>query len=233
MPQPTPKPFALLAALALCLLLSGCWLPEHYLSRIKIERDGTYTLYAEGTAAHVKSLRALRRPATEAKGGAHKPADAKKNGGAAQDPLQRDLDGLKGDKRVLSVTPIGEGRVRFTLGGAWKLDTGLLIFREQQAPLSYAVGQDGTVRLRVKDAVATPEARALGVKTEGALSVVLAEGIEVLEHNAQKTPTTPRGAYRWEISGATDQAPYLKIRLPGAQPQGKPQGEGPHPAAHK
>lgn len=229
--RPFSSPFARLAAAALALLLfallSGCWAAEHYVARIKIERDGSYKLTMEGTAAHPETIRALRRLDAEIKSGKLKGDDLKKRQIEALAPLQKALDALKDDKRVQNLSSLGDGRVRFSLSSGWSMDRKMLIFTETQAPLAYAVGQDGTMRVRVKDAVASAELPPLGLATEGDLSVVLAEGIEVLEHNAQKAPTSALGAYRWHIGGGSA-VPYLKLRLPAvpAHEQGLAAKEG-------
>lgn len=209
-------PFAALCVvLALAVLLPGCFVPQSYSARIKIERSGAYHASMEGTALYPESWHALRRVNAEAKAGKFKePADLKKAKDEALAPLAKQLEALKADKRIQSVSPIGDGRVRFSVGGTWELDRGLLVLNKLETPISYAVAEDGSVRLRVKDAIHGPGARALGVVTEGSLAITVAEGVEVLEHNAQRTPTTPLGAYRWTIGPGSTEAPYLKLRFP-------------------
>lgn len=212
-------PFAALCVvLALAVLLPGCFVPQSYSARIKIERSGAYHASMEGTALYPESWHALRRVNAEAKAGKFKePADLKKAKDEALAPLAKQLEALKADKRIQSVSPIGDGRVRFSAGGTWELDRSLLVLNKLETPISYAVAEDGSVRLRVKDAIAGPGARALGVATEGSLAITVAEGVEVLEHNAQRTPTTPLGAYRWTIGPGSTEAPYLKLRFPEAE----------------
>jgi len=206
-------------AAALCLLaftLGGCFVPEHYIARVKIERDGSYKFYAEGTALDPVVWNALRTMPTEEKGAKLKPEELQKRRDGLLAPLLADIAKAKGDTRVENMVSIGDGRIRFSLGGLWRMDTTFLIFRELLVPLAYAVGQDGTLRIRVKDAPPSREARALGMQVTGDVSVSVAEGVEVLEHNALKAPTSPTGAYRWHIDADTKEAPYLRIRLPAA-----------------
>lgn len=218
---------ALCAALALAALLAGCLVPQSYSARIKIERNGTYHASMEGTALHPETWHALRRVNAEAKAGKFKePADLKKAKDEALAPLAKQLEALKADKRVQVVSPIGDGRVRFSVGGTWELDRSLLVLNKLETPISYTVAEDGSMRLRVKDAIAGPGARALGVVTEGSLAITVAEGVEVLEHNAQRTPTTPLGAYRWTIGPGSTEAPYLKLRFPDAE-EGAASAEAP------
>lgn len=206
----------------LALLLCGCLVPDHYIGRVKVERDGTYKVFAEGLAVHVESVRALRALEAEQRSGALKPEDAKKRKGEIEGRLKAELETLRKDPRVQGLNSVGEGKVRFTVGGTWTIDRSVLVFSELAQPVAYAIAPDGTIRLRVKDAIPPREAKSLGLKTEGNLSVVLAEGIEVLEHNAQIVPKSPAGAYRWTISGPDDPLPYLKIRLPGTEPAETP-----------
>lgn len=231
---------ALAASLAVLVLLGGCWVPQNYIARIKIESDGTYHAYMEGTAVHPEAWLALRRVNAEARAGRLKEegqlAAAKAE---ALAPLVKELEAFKGDKRIQGANSIGDGRVRFSASGTWVMDRDLLVFNRLDTPISYGVGQDGMVRLKVRAVVPGAEARALGVKTEGSLAVTLAEGIEVLEHNAQQTPTSPRGAYRWSITSDTTEAPYLKLRFPKAEapaaetPDGQAPGQSPAVATQK
>lgn len=218
----TRFPFAarLAALAALAFLLAACWVPETYMARIKIERDGSYKVYMDGTAVDGDTARALRKAGAEAKGGHQSEGSAKQPQADPQEPLRKQIAELKKQGLVQDANLIGGGRVRFVLAGAWRMDKSLLVFNELKEPLAYTVLSDGTIRIYVKDARPTREAKSLGVKPDGDLSVVLAEGIEVLEHNAQKVPTSPAGAYRWTINAQTTQAPYMRIRLPGpAAPQ--------------
>jgi len=210
---------AAIILLILALSLAGCWVPEHYIGRIKIARDGAYTLYLEGTAAQPEALRAMRDLNAEARSGALKPEELKKRQAEALGPILKDIAKLKAEGRVDSANSIGDGRVRFSLIGKWRMDRDVLILRELQEPLAYAVGQDGTVRVRVKDAAPVSKVSALGLTLEGDLSITLAEGVEVLEHNAQKTPSTPTGAYRWHIDARTTQVPYMRLRFPTGAPE--------------
>lgn len=226
-PRPA-LPFAALLAVLCVLLLAGCWVPERYMARVRIEPDGSYTAYAEGTAVHPDAWRAMRRVQAEARSGALKDDALKKAKEEALAPLLKDLEPLRKDKRFDALQSIGDGRVRFSVSGTWKMDRDLLVFSELTTPLAYAVGEDGTLRVRVKDAVHGRGARALGLATEGNLAVTLAEGVEVLEHNAQRVPGSPLGSYRWSIGPGSVEPPYLKLRLPA--PPAHEQSAAPTPA---
>ena len=236
-----PRPAALLPAflLALAVLLCACWVPERYIARIKIERDGSYKVTVDGTALNPEAWLALRNPASAGKeggkeggheggkeGGKPKPEDIKKRQDEILEPMLKEIADLKARHVVDEVSSIGDGRVRFSLTGMWRIDRSVLVFRELREPLTYAVLPDGTVRVRVKDAVQGRQASALGVKTDGDLSIVVAEGVEVLENNAQKTPTSPSGAYHWTIGPGTKEAPYLRLRFPSGGAAGAAAGAG-------
>jgi hypothetical protein len=72
---------AALIVLLSAFSLAGCWVPETYIGRIKIERDGSYKLYLEGTAADPDAMRALRSVNAESKSGKLKPEDVEKTAG--------------------------------------------------------------------------------------------------------------------------------------------------------
>lgn len=210
---PRRMPLLVLALLSL-LLLHGCWTLENYVARVRIEADGSYKYVLEGSAAHTATVYALRRAAYEARTGKAKPEDAKKLKDAAEASLAKDLELARKDPRVQSIQAVGGGRVRFTVSGKGSIAGGEIVFQEREAPLAYAQGAGGSLSLRLKDAVVDRNAEALGIKAAGDVSITLAEGIQVLKHNAERTPTVPGGAYRWHIEGPNESAPQLVIRLP-------------------
>lgn len=206
------------------LILQGCWTLENFVARVRIEADGSYKYFLEGTAVHTATVFGLRRAGYEAKtdkanagaakAGASKPEDAKKAKDQPETSLSKDLALVRKDPRVQDIVDIGGGRIRFVLSGKASINGGEIYFMEREVPLSYAQGPNGTLSLRLKDAVVGRNAEALGIKVVGDVSITLAEGIQVLEHNAWKTPTVPGGAYRWHIETLADPAPHLVIRLP-------------------
>ncbi|GAB6124704.1 hypothetical protein [Humidesulfovibrio idahonensis] len=218
-----PSSFRIFAPALILLLsafsLAGCWVPETYIGRIKIERDGSYKLYLEGTAADPDAMHAMRGVAAESKSGKLKPEDVKKRQAEALEPMLKDIAKLKAEGKVETANSIGDGRVRFSLLGKWRMNRDRLISSELGEPLTYAIAQDGTVRVRVKDAAPVHETASLGLHLDGDLSIILAEGIVVLEHNAQTAPKTPNGAYRWHIDGHTAQVPFMRLRFPSGAPE--------------
>ncbi len=210
-----PRRLPLLAlVLLLPLLAQGCWTLDHFSARVRIEPDGGYKYFLEGTAVHSETVFALRRADYEAKTGKTKPEDIKKMVNEADANLARDLELARKDKRVQDIMSIGGGRVRFMASGKGSISGGEIIFQERDVPLSYAQAPGGALSIRLKDAVVGRDAQALGLKVMGNVVITLAEGIEVLEHNADRTPTGPGGAYRWRIEGVPGPAPHMVIRLP-------------------
>jgi hypothetical protein len=103
-PRPA-LPFAALLAVLCVLLLAGCWVPERYMARVRIEPDGSYTAYAEGTAVHPDAWRAMRRVQAEARSGALKDDALKKAKEEALAPLLKNLEPLCKDKRFDALHP--------------------------------------------------------------------------------------------------------------------------------
>jgi len=210
--------------LLLPLLLQGCWTLEHYMVRVRIEADGSYKYFAEGSASHSETVFTLRRAQYEAKAGKAKAGEAKGGGHKSEEPSKgpdesatsfaKDLAQARKDPRVQDLVDIGGGRVRFAISGKGTISGGEIIFMERESPLSYAQGPGGTLSVRLKDAVVGRNAEALGIKSVGDVSIKLAEGIQVLESNADKSPSGPGGAYRWHIEKPDQPAPHLVLRLP-------------------
>ncbi|MBU1042088.1 MAG: hypothetical protein KKF77_13400 [Proteobacteria bacterium] len=213
-----------LLALALLLLLQGCWTLERYTVRVRIEADGSYKYFIDGTAVHTETMYAQRRAAYEAKAAkpkageakadAHKPEAAKPAGEAPEAGLAKDLALARKDPRVQDIKPLGGGRVGFVVVGKGSIAGGEIVFQEREKPLSYAQAPGGALSVRLRGAVVSRNAQPLGLKVSGDVFITLAEGIQVLEHNAEHTPTVPGGSYRWHIENLKDPAPHLVIRLP-------------------
>lgn len=213
-----------LLALALLLLLQGCWTLERYTARVRIEADGSYKYIVEGTAVHTETVYTLRRAAYEAKAGKAKAEAAKAGGHTSQDApkasaepetsLSKDLALARKDPRVQDLKSLGGGRVGFVLSGKGSIAGGEIVFQERETPLSYAQGPDGALNVRLRGAVVSRNAQSLGLNVSGDVFITLAEGIQVLEHNALRTPTVPGGSYRWHIENPDDAAPLLVLRLP-------------------
>lgn len=208
------RPALLAVVLLLPLLLQGCWTLERYVARVRIEPDGSYKYFLEGSATHTATAYALRRAEREARASKAKPEDALKLKQDAEAVMAKDLGLARTDPRVKSIQSVGGGRIRFMVSGTGSIAGGEIIFQEREAPLTYAQGPEGSLSIRLKDAVVGRNAGALGIKVDGDVSITLAEGIQVLEHNALKTPTVPGGAYRWRVEDPSAPAPHLVIRLP-------------------
>lgn len=211
----TPRLLLLgLLVLLVLPLLQGCWTLESYVVRVRIAADGSYTYFVDGSAAHAETVYAVRRADYEARTGKLKPEDVQKTRDAAEATLSKDLEAARKDPRVQNIKAVGGGRVRFTLAGKGSIGGGAVIFQEREAPLTYAQGPDGTLSIRLKEAVVGRNAEALGIHVDGDVSIKLDEGIQVLSHNAGKSPAVPGGAYRWHVDSPSQPAPHLVIRLP-------------------
>jgi hypothetical protein len=215
---------AALPVAACALALCGCLVPERYMASVRIERDGSYKFSADGTAVEPKVLRAMRNLAASADPKA-KPEEAKKQKDEALAPLLEEIGKLQKDSRVLAMNSIGDGRVRFSVVGKWRIDTSLIVLRELTEPLAYHVEPDGSVLLILKDAKPGRAIQALGLETSGDIAITPGEGVEVLAHNAARAPGSPNGAYRWHIDKTTTQAPYLRVRFSGPAPAPEPKAE--------
>lgn len=192
------------------------------MASVRLERNGTYKLSAEGTALEPKAWRTLRQLAAAPVDAKAKPEEAQKKRDEALAPLLEDIAKWQKDSRVLAMNSLGDGRVRFSLVGEWRVDTSLVVLSELTEPMAYRVEPGGTVRLTLKDALPGRVAKSLGIETSGDIAITAGEGVEVLEHNAQRTPGSPNGAYRWHVDAGTTAAPFMRVRFTGPAPAVEP-----------
>lgn len=236
--------------LAGCILVSGCWAVRNYTVQVKIAEDGSYHFFAEGLAVHMPTAFAMRKldqdiknggapdakgghqeskgGHSEAKGGGMKPEDIQKRKGEVQEAYRKEIATALKETRVTLqyLTDAGEGRARFALSAPGTVGGTELIRSELMVPLALVRHPDGSVTFKIKDVVPPANARMLGISPTGDISIFLAEGIEVLATNAQRKPSTPRGAYRWRLESSVPEVPFMTIRLPGQeQPAPAPQKE--------
>lgn len=214
----------LLALLCLAsLLLAGCFAPKNYSVQMKVAPDGGYRFFAEGVAQHIPSTFALRKLARDMravnpKEKGKKEEEAKARKAEIEAALAKQIAECLKDGRVQTMQAIGEGRVRFAVVMPGTLAGTDLIRREWLTPVSLARHADGSVTFRIKDVAPTADARTLKTVPDGDISVSVAEGVQVLAHNAAKAPGTPTGSYRWHIGSLDDPVPFMTVLLPGARP---------------
>lgn len=214
----------LLAVLALALPgLTGCFAAKSYSVQMKVAPDGGYRFFAEGVALHAPtafSLRKLERDLREVnpKEKAKKEEEAKAKKAEIESGLAKQIAECLKDPRVQTMQAIGEGRVRFAVSMPGTLAGTDLIRREWLTPVSLARHADGSVTFRIKDVAPPADARTLRVVPDGDISISVAEGVQVLAHNAAKVPSTPSGSYRWHIGSLDDPVPFMTVLLPGARP---------------
>lgn len=212
----------LLAALA-ALLLTGCFAAKSFSVQMKIAPDGGYRFFAEGVALHAPTAFAQRKlerdlRAVDPKEKAKKEEEAKAKRAEIEGGLAKQMAECLKDPRVQSMQAIGEGRVRFAVSMPGTLAGTDLIRREWLTPVSLARHADGSVTFRIKDVAPTADARTLKVVPDGDIAISVGEGVQVLAHNAARTPSSPGGAYRWHIGSLDDPVPFMTVLLPGARP---------------
>lgn len=211
-------PLACACALAMAVALSGCFAPKSYTVQCRIDSTGDYRFFVEGLAVHTPTAFALRKMEQERRQGKLKEEELKKRQAEIDAGLAKQVAECLKDKRLQHMQPVGEGKVRFAASLPGTLAGRDLVRRELLAPLSLARHADGSVTVRIKDVTPSSDARALRIQPEGDIAVFVAEGVQVLAHNAARTPTTPNGAYRWSITSLDDPVPFMTLRLPGTEP---------------
>jgi hypothetical protein len=190
-------------------VLAGCWLPEDFAAEVVVNRDGSYTFKYDGTLTFAMALAAAtehglteRDEAELAKGG----EELRRSPGFKSVDYQG-----KGRYKVLVETLGIPGEPYSFLSREYK------IFAVEPRP-------DGTIRISAARFSENDikQFKSIGARVNGTLSVSVAKGITVVDHNAQAQPAVFGlfGSYKWDIT-TVDADPYIVVR-PAPDVEGTP-----------
>lgn len=178
--------------LALVLILSvvtwSCWIPENFEAKIAINKDGSYTFTYDGTLTFALAL-----------------AAAKEGGLSAQDEkeLQKEAAKIRQEPGFEKVEYQGKGRFRVLVRKSGKAGEPFYFISREDRFFAIVPQTNRTItvtgiRPKAEDIQQLNE---IGAKIDGNLSVSLANGVNVLKHNAESTPSFFGlfGAYKWQV----------------------------------
>lgn len=184
------------AVLAIPLLLSGCLIPEKFVSKAQFADDGSYVFQYDGSVVNVFAAEQLRK--------------AGKLSDKDEAALRSDIEKIKKTPDVRTVAYKGNGRYALTMESRRKSGEPL----KALDMLTVKTGKDGVVT--VAGANLTPRDQKglaqLAIKIDGVLEVTLPKNAEVIAHNATTTPGLLGPAYGWKI-GDLQQRPSISFRL--------------------
>ncbi len=185
-----------LLAIALCLILSACLLPNDYDAEVSIGRDGTYLSRFEGDLVQLFALRDLKAGRIDEAGADAAYAQALAEiGEVASDTrksatVHRVAIERRGRLAAEAVTPL-PGPARFLLveykGGEALVVTPMLTEYQRRQLQGFGSPSRGRVCIR----------------TDG----------EVLAHNAETTPEAAGGCYGWDLDLLAGDSIEMKIKL--------------------
>lgn len=171
----------------LMLLLAGCYVPEKFAATININKDGSYGYTFDGTVAHALVVAQAVHAGLSARDEAELKQEAKKL--------------VTGDVRKAEY--VGDGRFEVLIErAAAKGEVSYFPSREMYL-LRVEPLADGTIRISAE--LPTPgnirDLEELKIKLNGTLVVKVANGVTVLEHNADSQPSLFGlvGGYTWRI----------------------------------
>ena len=183
-------------ALAVTLILSGCFIPEEFDARIDIHQDGSYSLTYDGTLTFVPAILAMsqgKAPTTQ-----------------DEAELQKISSEMRKDPGIKKSEYLGKGRYKVTFVHQEKAGQAYYFLSREWQIFSIRPQADGKIEMRSSrpDVKALEEPKTAGAKVDGTLQISVAFGVQVLEQNADSTPWLYGlwGAYSW------------RIKSPGANP---------------
>ena len=182
------------------LLLSGCYVPENFDIKVKVNKDGSYVFSYDGTLVNVFAL-------SEAKKGPLSKGD--------EAGLEKEAEAMRREPGFKEVKYLGSGRYKVVVEKTGKPGETYYFLSRELRILAIEPQKDGSmqissIRPQKKEIV---ELGSIGLKVAGVLTVSVARGVKILRHNAQKVPRFFGlfGAYVWEIK-SPDANPVIVLR---------------------
>jgi len=196
---------AIFIAAILCLLfpfIAGCWIPENFVAKVNVNKDGSYDFTYDGTLAYALAL-----------------VRAKKGSLSTHDEaeLQQEASKIRQEPGFKKVEYLGTGRYKVFFQRSCKPGEPLYFTSSDNTIVSVLRQPDGTVVVAgwrpSKEKLAQLDS--IGAKVEGTLSVSVASGVTVVRHNAQTEPTFfgLLGTYKWQIN-SPGADPVIVVRPP-------------------
>ena len=187
----------LMAAVSLVVMmyLSACYLPEDFDVTITVRRDGSYTFRYDGNLIFALALASME--------------DGKLS--------KKDEASLKEQAKELQKSPgfkkakyIGNARYKVLMEQSGKAGEDYDFISKEMSFFSIKGQNDGTLEIKAlklseKD---IEELKTSDFNIEGSLSVTIAKGLKVIEHNAR---TVSSGVYRWKIKNP-ETAPLIIVK---------------------
>jgi hypothetical protein len=197
------KNFRLLSLLSMgiiLLLLSGCWIPENFDANVKVNDDGSYTFTYDGTLAFALALAAAQEGSLSQKDEAD---------------FAEEAEELRKEPGFKDVEYLGKGRYKVFVEKTGELGEEYYFLSRESKIFAIQPQDDGSVSISAvsPSEKAINEFRSIGAKMAGTLTVSVAQGVEVVRHNAQSEPKFFGlfGGYTWEIE-SPDADPIIVVK---------------------
>ena len=186
----------------LLLLFTSCWIPENFDTKITINKDGSYTFTYDGTLTFGPALAAAQQGGLSAKDEAE---------------FQKEGETLRREPGFKKVDYQGKGRYKVLFEKAGNRG-GRFYFVSQELKFFAVLPQaDRTITVTAvrPSREEMQQLNSIGAKIEGTLSVSVANGVEVVRHNAESEPAFFGliGAYKWQIK-SPNADPVIVVKPP-------------------
>ena len=175
-------------AAVLLLALGGCWIPENFDAKITINKDGSYSFTYDGTLTFGLALAAAQQGSLSAKDEAE---------------FQKEAERLRREPGFKKVDYQGKGRFKVLVEKAGGRGEPFYFVSREMKIFAVLPQPDRTVMVTAirPSQEDIKQLNSIGAKIEGTLSVSIANGVQVVKHNADSEPTFFGlfGAYKWQI----------------------------------
>jgi hypothetical protein len=175
----------------LTLALAGCWIPEIFDTRITINKEGIYTFTYDGALTYGLALAAAQQGGLSAKD---------------ESDFQKEGETLRREPGFKKVEYQGKGRYKGLFEKAGNRGERFYFLSEELKFFAILPQADRTVTVTAVRPSREDMAQlnSIGAKIEGTLSVSVANGVQVVRHNAESEPMFFGlfGAYKWQIKSS-------------------------------
>ena len=183
------------------LFLCSCWIPENFVARVDVHRDGGYSFVYDGTLAFAPVLAAVSQ-------GALSEED--------KEELKEMALELKDENGYQEFRYVGRGR--FDVLAEKKGASGETYYFMSESTKIFAIEypDDGTLKISALRPAGdvVRQLSSIGVTMSGKLNVTVPWGTKVIRHNADREPFFFGlfGAYSWDIE-EPDADPFMLLEL--------------------
>ncbi|MDD5062507.1 MAG: hypothetical protein PHN44_09555 [Candidatus Marinimicrobia bacterium] len=194
------KSLLIVSGILLLLILSSCFIPENFTTKVQVRKNGDFIFIYNGNLAFAPALSAIKEGSI-----------SKKDEKSLKDWVTE----LKKDPDFKAVRYIGDGRYKVTVEHTGKAGEKYHFISKDMKIFSIESQPDRTLKISAFELTEKDlsQLQAIDAKVSGNLNVSVEKGVQIVKHNADIQPKTfnPYGDYQWVIK-KPGQAPLIILK---------------------